>query len=318
VIVVQGRNNPEGEKRRDVEQMASGQDIDGLTEALQNGDPDTRRRAALALSALGEWRAVGPLIRALADPSQAVREAAANALVMVGTPAVEPLIDLLERPDFTMVYGASREETGEGLTQVDLLGGPEGIPPEKRTLRHGGGITQHDVFGGPEDLKKAGGKRALEYEEEGLTQHDAFGGPEDLKKAGGKQTLEHEEGGIAQHALYAGPEAIPPEKRTLPHRELAQHDLFAGPEGVREHEALFPGARKAGIVTTGVPPGMKPGLRRAYAAIILGEIADPRAEGILTRSLSDSDPAVRRAAEDGLARFRERRGMATPVPPAPR
>ena len=270
--------------------MASGQDIDGLTEALQNGDPDTRRRAALALSALGEWRAVGPLIRALADPSQAVREAAANALVMVGTPAVEPLIDLLERPDFTMVYGASREETGEGLTQVDLLGGPEGIPPEKRTLRHGGGITQHDVFGGPEDLKKAGGK----------------------------QTLEHEEGGIAQHALYAGPEAIPPEKRTLPHRELAQHDLFAGPEGVREHEALFPGARKAGIVTTGVPPGMKPGLRRAYAAIILGEIADPRAEGILTRSLTDSDPAVRRAAEDGLARFRERRGMATPVPPAPR
>ncbi|HNQ34233.1 MAG TPA: HEAT repeat domain-containing protein, partial [Methanoculleus sp.] len=174
------------------------------------------------------------------------------------------------------------------------------------------------AFGGPEDLKKAGGKRALEHEEEGLTQHDAFGGPEDLKKAGGKQTLEHEEGGIAQHALYAGPEAIPPEKRTLPHRELAQHDLFAGPEGVREHEALFPGARKAGIVTTGVPPGMKPGLRRAYAAIILGEIADPRAEGILTRSLTDSDPAVRRAAEDGLARFWERRGMATPVPPAPR
>ena len=56
----------------------------------------------------------------------------------------------------------------------------------------------------------------------------------------------------------------------------------------------------------------------AGEARILGEIADPRAEGILTRSLTDSDPAVRRAAEDGLARFRERRGMATPVPPAPR
>lgn len=307
----------EEEKRREMSRMASNRDIDSLTEALQSSDPDVRRSAALALGALGEWRATDPLIRALADPVQSVREGAANALTMVGTPAVEPLIDLLERPDVAAVYGVPREEAGEGLTQFDLLAGPEGIPPAKRTLRHRGGITQHDALGGPEALKKAGGRKALEHEEEGLTQHDALGGPEDLKRAGGRRALEHEDEGITQHDLLAGPGDIGT-KKTLQHRELAQHDLLAGPEGVREHEALFPEARRAGVVTEGVPPGMKPGLRRAYAAVILGEIADPRAEGVLTRSLSDNDPAVRRAAEDGLARFRKRRGAATSVPPAPR
>lgn len=312
VMVVQGRDIPGEEKRHDVEQMVSGRDIDGLTEALQDSDPDLRRRAALALGELGEWRAVDPLIRVLADPEQDVREAAANALVMVGTPAVEPLIDLLERPGAASVHRAP----GEGLTQVDLLGGPEGIPPGKRTLEHEGGMVQHDAFGGPADLRKAGGRRALE-EEEGLAQHDAFGGPADLRKAGGRRALEEEEEGIAQHDLYGGPEGIPPEKRALPHRVLAQHDLFAGPEGIKEHKALFPGVRGAGVVEE-IPTGMKPGLRRAYAAVILGEIADPRAEDILTRSLSDKDPAVRRAAEDGLVRFREKRGEAVPVPPASR
>jgi hypothetical protein len=120
---------------------------------------------------------------------------------------------------------------------------------------------------------------------------------------------------MTQHDLLGGPEDVGT-KKTVRHRELAQHDLLAGPEGVREHEALFPGAKRAGVVPEGVLPGT--GLRRAYAAVILGEIADPRAEGTLTRTLSDSDPAVRRAAKDGMARYRERQGMATPVPPASR
>lgn len=286
---MQRRDVPVGEMQYDVDLMASKRDIDGLIEALQSSDPEIRRSAALGLGRLGEWRATEPLIVALADPILAVREAAANALVMVGTPAVEPLIDLLERPEASAGYERPREVSREGLTQIDLLAGPEGIPPEKRPLRHRGGITQHDVLAGPEGIRRAGGRRALE-EEEGLTQHD----------------------------LLAGPEGIPPEKRTLQHRVLAQHDLLAGPEGVKEHEALFPEAGRAGVVEEAPPPEMRRGLRRAYAAAILGEIADPRAEGPLTRSLSDDDPVVRKAAGDAIVRFREKRGEATPVPPASR
>jgi len=287
---VQRRDVPVGEMQYDVDLMASKRDIDGLIEALQSSDPEIRRSAALGLGRLGEWRATEPLIVALADPILAVREAAANALVMVGTPAVEPLIDLLERPEASAGYERPREVSREGLTQIDLLAGPEGIPPEKRPLRHRGGITQHDVLAGPEGIRRAGGRRALEEEEEGLTQHD----------------------------LLAGPEGIPPGKRTLQHRVLAQHDLLAGPEGVKEHEALFPEAGRAGVVEEAPPPEMRRGLRRAYAAAILGEIADPRAEGPLTRSLSDDDPVVRKAAGDAIVRFREKRGEATPVPPASR
>lgn len=286
---MQRRDVPVGEMQYDVDLMASKRDIDGLIEALQSSDPEIRRSAALGLGRLGEWRATEPLIVALADPILAVREAAANALVMVGTPAVEPLIDLLERPEASAGYERPREVSREGLTQIDLLAGPEGIPPEKRPLRHRGGITQHDLLAGPEGIRRAGGRRALE-EEEGLTQHD----------------------------LLAGPEGIPPEKRTLQHRVLAQHDLLAGPEGVKEHEALFPEAGRAGVVEEAPPPEMRRGLRRAYAAAILGEIADPRAEGPLTRSLSDDDPVVRKAAGDAIVRFREKRGEATPVPPASR
>lgn len=287
---MQRRDVPVGEMQYDVDLMASKRDIDGLIEALQSSDPEIRRSAALGLGRLGEWRATEPLIVALADPILAVREAAANALVMVGTPAVEPLIDLLERPEASAGYERPREVSREGLTQIDLLAGPEGIPPEKRPLRHRGGITQHDVLAGPEGIRRAGGRRAFEEEEEGLTQHD----------------------------LLAGPEGIPPEKRTLQHRVLAQHDLLAGPEGVKEHEALFPEAGRAGVVEEAPPPEMRRGLRRAYAAAILGEIADPRAEGPLTRSLSDDDPVVRKAAGDAIVRFREKRGEATPVPPASR
>lgn len=293
--MVQRRDVPEEETRYDVDLMASRRDLDGLIEALQSADFAVRRSAALSLGRLGEWRATDPLIGVLADPVQTVREAAANALVMVGTPAVGPLIDLLDRPEVAERYELPREGSQEGLTQFDLLAGPEGIPPAKRPLRHRGGLTQHDLLGGPEVIRRAGGRRAFE-EEEGLTQHD----------------------------LLAGPEGIPPEKKTLQHRVLAQHDLLAGPEGVREHEALFPGVRRAGVRAEAPPPGMvwdastRHGLRRAYAAAILGEIADPRAEAALIRSQEDSDPVIRSASRDALVRFREKRGEVAPISPAPR
>lgn len=287
---MQRRDIPVEEKRYDLERTVSGRDIDSLTGDLRSSDPSVRRNSALALGALGEWRAVDPLIRALADPVQDVREGAANALVMVGTPAVEPLIDLLEHPDSGAVYGVPRESADQGITQVDLLGGPEDIPVGKRRLRHRDGITQHDALGGPADIRIAGGGQARDTEE-GLAQHDAFGGPEDIREAGAGVSRDTEQ-------------------------EITQHDLLGGPEDAMEHERLFPGARRAGVVTEGVLP--RRGLRRAYAAVILGEIADPRAEGALGRALSDTDPRVQRSAEDGMTRLRKRRGMTTPVPPAPR
>lgn len=214
VIVMQRRDAPAGEPQHD---------IGDLIRALGSDDPGIRRNAALDLGIAGEWRATKPLIVALADPAQPVREAAANALVAIGTPAVEPLIDLIDRPEASTEYEQHGGVSREGPTQIDLLGGPEGIPPEKRTLQH---------------------------------------------------------------------------------RILAQHDLFAGPEGVREHRALV---HEAGGGDTA---------RRAYAAAILGEVADPRAEEPLTRALSDDDPIVRKAAGNALVKYHEKRGEVASAPPS--
>lgn len=214
-------------QRRDTPAGESQHGIDDLIRALGSDDPGIRRNAALELGIAGEWRATRPLIIALADPAQTVREAAANALVVVGTPVVEPLIDLLDRPEASAEYERHGEVSREGPTQIDLLGGPEGIPPEKRTLQH---------------------------------------------------------------------------------TALAQHDLFAGPEGVREHRALI---HEAGEGDTA-----RRGARRAYAAAILGEVADPRAEESLTRALSDDDPVVRKAAGTALVKYHEKRGEAASAPPS--
>src|SRR5881397_1655849 len=60
-------------------------------------DPDwvVRREAAITLGEMGDERCVEPLARSLRDGDWQVREAAVEALAMVGSPAVEALIKQL-------------------------------------------------------------------------------------------------------------------------------------------------------------------------------------------------------------------------------
>lgn len=60
-------------------------------------DPDwaVRREAVITLGEMGDERCVEPLIKAIRDGDHQVRDAAIEALAMVGSPAVEPLIRLL-------------------------------------------------------------------------------------------------------------------------------------------------------------------------------------------------------------------------------
>jgi HEAT repeat protein len=264
MVTVQRRDviPEEREERRayDVDLLISERNVDGLIGALQSEDALTRERAALALGSMRDPRATEPLIRALGDPVQGVRENAANALAYIGPPAVTPLIDLLESPERQEWYAQpmSRFEEG-GLAQHSLLGGPEGVTAEDREAFRGEPITQHDMLGGPTDVGT---------------------------------------------------------KKTLRHGVLAQHDLLGGPEGVRGYEALHRPARELVVPGTTWETDVERRTRRVYAAIILGEIADPRARDPLERALNDEDPAVRRAAEDGLARLRAQQGTAASLPPA--
>ena len=62
---------------------------------LKEKDWFRRREAAITLGEMGDERAIMPLIATLRDQEWNVREAAQDALVQIGSPAVEPLIKTL-------------------------------------------------------------------------------------------------------------------------------------------------------------------------------------------------------------------------------
>jgi len=155
---LQREGNPAEERRFNIDLLRAEENIDGLIAALESEDGLTRQRAALALGDFGDAKAVAPLIRALGDPLTAVREAAADSLAMLGPPAVEPLVELIERPGASERYeepGAAESAktvTGPGdlsweiATRRDLrrvyaaailgeIGDPSAVEPLARALR---------------------------------------------------------------------------------------------------------------------------------------------------------------------------------------
>lgn len=85
--------------------------IPALARAAEDENADVRRKACEALGALGP-RAEGAmdllLERLILDDDAAVQDAAANALAQVGEPAVESLVDLLERGGPELQWRAAR------------------------------------------------------------------------------------------------------------------------------------------------------------------------------------------------------------------
>jgi HEAT repeat protein len=66
--------------------------VPGLIEALEQGSPEHRERAAAVLEGIGDARAVAPLIAALNDSNESVQDAAICALRTLADPrAVQPL-----------------------------------------------------------------------------------------------------------------------------------------------------------------------------------------------------------------------------------
>jgi hypothetical protein len=290
------------EKHYDIDRMKSERDVDGLIGALQSTDALVRQQAALVLGTLGDRKAVDPLIRKLDDPELHVRETAASSLVTIGGPSVEPLIQALERREMPKQPELHRGAYHEGLPQHRLYGGPEGVTEaDRESLRHED-LPQHDMFAGPEDI---GAKKKLPSGD--LAQHDLFGGPEGIPP-GEKEALSRED--LPQHDMFAGPGDIGPKKK-LRHEELTQHDLLGGPEGVKGHEALH----REEAAPTPEEPMAPSNLQRIHAALILGEIGDPRAMEPLSRAMKDDDPEVRKAAEAARMMLQEKQGVAYPSPP---
>ena len=69
--------------------------VEPLIQALGAEDPDIRENAAVTLGKIKDERAVQPLIKLLTDEEWEVEKGATDALIGIGKPAVEPLIEIL-------------------------------------------------------------------------------------------------------------------------------------------------------------------------------------------------------------------------------
>ena len=81
---------------------------EAFIEALGSRDPHRRQQAAEALAAVRQERAIQPLLKALKDYDPKVQDAAVQALVAIGLPALEGLRASLESPDAAVERLAAR------------------------------------------------------------------------------------------------------------------------------------------------------------------------------------------------------------------
>jgi HEAT repeat protein len=112
---------------------------DEMLAALQDGHWLTRKYAVEVLGSLGDARAVGPLIEALTDEVNDIRQRAYDSLIKIGAPGVTAVASLLTHEDDDLRQAASEiirkigKPAVEPLTEV-MLGADEALQARVRKL----------------------------------------------------------------------------------------------------------------------------------------------------------------------------------------
>jgi HEAT repeat protein len=112
---------------------------DEMLAALQDGHWLTRKYAVEVLGSLGDTRAVGPLIEALTDEVNDIRQRAYDSLIKIGAPGVTAVASLLTHEDDDLRQAASEiirkigKPAVEPLTEV-MLGADEALQARIRKL----------------------------------------------------------------------------------------------------------------------------------------------------------------------------------------
>lgn len=112
---------------------------DEMLAALQDGHWLTRKYAVEVLGSLGDARAVGPLIEALTDEVNDIRQRAYDSLIKIGAPGVTAVASLLTHEDDDLRQAASEiirkigKPAVEPLTEV-MLDADEALQARIRKL----------------------------------------------------------------------------------------------------------------------------------------------------------------------------------------
>jgi HEAT repeat protein len=301
----------QSERRPNIDLLRAEEDIDGLIGALASEDGLTRQRAALALGDFGDAKAARPLIRALGDPLTAVREAAADSLAMLGTAAVGPLVELIERPEASEGY----EEPGavEGAKAVVGPGGQAWEIATRRDLRR---VYAAAILGEIGDASAAEPlARALRDANDDLRCQASVA----LAKFG-REAVE------PLRAALADPD---PDVRIVAAGVLGDIGDASAVEpligALRDEDDDVRGAAAGSLIRTGsaavdrLIEATKDADRnvRLYAAGALKYIGDPGAIDALQALARSGDAEERSVAEDAIEKIRMVGGEAAPEPSAP-
>lgn len=126
--------------------------VEALIEALTHDDKNIRRCSAKVLGEIRDERAIEPLIVNLKDSNKWVRRETSGALSKMGEPATDPLIHLLDDPDWK-VRGAAAWALGR-------IGSKNAVEPLiKSLLEDENGFVRS---GAVNALGNIGDKRAVE------------------------------------------------------------------------------------------------------------------------------------------------------------
>ena len=98
----------ESEMQTDVNEL-----IESLTGLLEDDDWNVRMDAVRRLDEIGGVRAVPPLIKMLGSLDENIRQRAVEALVRIGEPTIEPLIEALDDVDVGWAAARALGEIGE-------------------------------------------------------------------------------------------------------------------------------------------------------------------------------------------------------------
>jgi HEAT repeat protein len=275
-------------------------DTASLLEALMDRNSDVREEAARALGQAGDTRAVEPLLIAVGDPYDGVRDAAADALEELG----EPLGQLIRK---------SLAGSQQSMDELGKRNDPRAVAPLVRAL---GAYRMEVRVSAGRALMAIGDTRAIEpliaamQNEYGPVREAAAWA---LVKIGDGRTVEpmikalsDPEVSVRAAAAYAlgrigDRRAVLPLVSVLADwngvvREAAAWSLGKFGDPV----ALEPLVRSLGDVH---------GIVREAAAYSLGTLANQRAVPPLIRSLHDPTPKVRLAAVWSLGRLGDRRAV---------
>jgi len=236
--------------------------FDPLITALKDEHMSVRSEAATALGKIGDKRAISPLVETLGDPF--VYKESANALGMIGEPAVDPCIEALKGPG----------EKG-AIIALGLIGDKRATEPLIEIMK------EKHLNEIPEALGKIKDKRSVQPLVEQIPVMKTFNGST-LSEIGYRKKVVSSLGAIGPDAKDAVPALLEmvqnPAERPKWYGDV---DVITGPN----------------TATVGPYSGRVGAILESIEA--LGNIGDNRAIPVLETLVNDSDPEIKDRA--GLA-----------------